>query len=102
MKRFIPAIVLTMGLFGASAALAGERTVTLAIENMTCASCPYIVKRSLTAIPGVANVAVSFEKKSATVTFDDTKTNADALTGATTKAGYPAKLAAAPPAAVTQ
>jgi mercuric ion binding protein len=102
MKRFIPAIVLTMSLFGAGVALAGEQTVTLVVENMTCASCPYIVKQSLTAIPGVTNVAVSFEEKSATVSFDDAKTTADALIDATTKAGYPAKLEAAPPAAVTQ
>jgi len=95
MKHIIPAFVLSMGLLGASAALAGEQTVTLDVENMTCASCPYIVKQSLAAIPGVTNVAVSFEKKSATVTFDDAKTTAEAFIGATTKAGYPAKLAAA-------
>lgn len=93
MNRFIP--FLMMGLFGASAALAEEQTVTLAVENMTCASCPYIVRRSLTAIPGVTNVAVSLEEKSATVSFDDTKTTADTLIGATTNAGYPAKLAVA-------
>ena len=101
MKRIIPAYILLMGLLGATTALAAERTVMLAVENMTCASCPYIVKQSLAAIPGVATVAVSFEEKSATVTFDDTKTSADALIGATTKAGYPAKLAAAKPV-VTQ
>jgi len=95
MKRYIPAIALTMGLFGANVALAGEQTVTLAVENMTCASCPYIVKHSLTEVPGVTNVAVSFEEKSATVSFDDAKTTTDALIGASTNAGYPAKLAAA-------
>jgi mercuric ion binding protein len=102
MKRFIPAFVLTMGLFGAGTAFAAEQTVTLAVANMTCASCPYIVKQLLTAIPGVTNVAVSFEKKSATVSFDDTQTTADALIGATTKAGYPAKLAEAPSRGATQ
>lgn len=95
MKHIFAAAILLTGLLGATTVLAAERTVTLAVENMTCASCPYIVKQSLTAIPGVVTVAVSFEEKSATVTFDDTKTNADALIGATTNAGYPAKLAAA-------
>lgn len=41
-----------------SAAFAAEKTVTLAVENMTCAACPYTVKRSLSAVPGVANVVV--------------------------------------------
>lgn len=101
MKRIFAAAILLTGLLGATTVLAAERTVTLAVENMTCASCPYIVKKSLAALPGVAGVAVSFEEESATVTFDDARTNADALIEATTKAGYPARLAAAKPA-VTQ
>lgn len=95
MRRPLSMAILTGVLLAAGPARAGEQTVTLAVENMTCASCPYIVKQSLAAVPGVTNVAVSFEKKSATVTFDDAKTTADALIGATTTAGYPAKLAAA-------
>ncbi|HKF64446.1 MAG TPA: mercuric transport protein periplasmic component, partial [Dongiaceae bacterium] len=35
---------------------------------------------------------VSFEQKTATVTYDDQKTAPDALTSATTQAGYPSKL----------
>ncbi len=89
MKRLLSLAVLTGGLLAADAVNAGEQTVTLAVENMTCASCPYIVKRSLAAVPGVSNAQVSFEMKSATVTFDDQKTNAAALTDATTKAGFP-------------
>jgi cation transport ATPase len=41
---------------------------------MYCASCPYIVKQSLTAVPGVKDVSVSFRNKTAIVTFDDTQT----------------------------
>ncbi len=92
MKRLLSLAVLTGGLFAADAVNAGEQTVTLAVENMTCASCPYIVKRSLAAVPGVSNAQVSFKTKSATVTFDDQKTNAAALTDATNKAGYPSQL----------
>lgn len=94
MKRIILITVLGVGLMISGTAFAAEKTVKLAVANMTCASCPYIVKQSLTAISGVTNVAVSFEEKSATVTFDDVKTTASTLIGATTKAGYPAKLAA--------
>ena len=57
---------------------------------MTCASCPYIVQPSMRAVPGVAKVTVSFEAKTATVTFDDAKTNPDAIAAASMNAGYPA------------
>jgi mercuric ion binding protein len=58
---------------------------------MYCAACPYIVKTSMEAVPGVVNVAVSFEAQTATVTFDDTKTTPDAIAAASTNAGYPAR-----------
>lgn len=91
MKRLLSSAVLAGGLLASGAAYAGQQTVTLAVENMTCASCPYIVKKSLAAVPGVHGAEVSFETKSATVTFDDQKTNVAALTDATTKAGYPSQ-----------
>jgi mercuric ion binding protein len=76
----------------ASTAFAGERTITFAVDNMTCASCPYIVKNSMAAVPGVEKVAVSFQAKTATVTFDDARTNADTIAAASMNAGYPAHL----------
>jgi periplasmic mercuric ion binding protein len=87
-KIVIPA-ALALGLAASSAAFAAERTVTLAVHNMYCAACPYTVKSSLQAVPGVKAVSVSFENKTAVVTFDDAKTNVKALTTATTNAGYP-------------
>ena len=73
-------------------AKAAERTVTLAVGNLFCASCPYIVKRTLARVPGVNSVDVSFKKKIAVVTFDDAKTNVAALTGATSGMGFPSTL----------
>lgn len=70
-------------------AIAGEKTVTLAVENMTCASCPYIVEQTLAGVPGVLRTDVSLEEKTAVVTFDDAKTDPAALTAATAGAGYP-------------
>jgi len=81
--------VVGVAVSAASGALAAERTVTLAVQNMYCAACPHIVKGSLQAVPGVENVAVSLQQKTATVTYDDAKTNVKALTAATTNAGYP-------------
>jgi mercuric ion binding protein len=91
MKKSLHALALIASVTAAPAAFAAERTVTFAVDNMTCASCPYIVKTSMAAVPGVTTVAVSFEAKSATVTFDDAKTNADAIAAASMNAGYPAR-----------
>jgi len=79
--------------FTIAPAFAGERTVMLAVENMTCATCPYIVKQTLAAVPGVIKVDVSFEDRTATVTFDDVETDVPALTAATAGNGYPSRLA---------
>ncbi|MEH2595013.1 mercuric ion binding protein [Bradyrhizobium sp. AZCC 1577] len=92
MNKTLSALAMIASLMTAPAAFAGERTVIFAVDNMTCASCPYIVKTSMTAVPGVAKVAVSFQAKTATVTFDDAKTNPDAIAAASVNAGYPAHL----------
>ncbi len=73
-------------------AAAGERTVTLQVDNMYCASCPYIVKQSLVAVPGVKGVSVSFRDKTAIVTFDGARTNVATLTDATFEMGYPSEV----------
>ena len=71
---------------------AATQTVTLAVPGMTCAACPITVKTALTKVDGVTKAEVSFENREATVTFDDTKTNALALTKATEDAGYPSSV----------
>jgi mercuric ion binding protein len=92
MKKTLSAFALIASLTTAPAAFAGERTISFAVDNMTCASCPYIVKTSMAAVLGVSKVAVSFQAKTATVTFDDAKTNSDAIAAASVNAGYPAHL----------
>lgn len=88
MTRLI-AVLLGFGLLASSSAMAAERTVTLAVKNMFCADCPFIVKKSLEAVPGVAKATVSFKDKTVIVTYDDGKANVKSLTDATTNAGYP-------------
>ena len=90
MKNSLGAFALIASVMTASTAFAGERTITFAVDNMTCASCPYIVKSSMEGVLGVAKVAVSFRAKTATVIFDDAKTNPDAIATASMNAGYPA------------
>jgi len=70
---------------------AAQRTATLRVENMYCPSCPYIVKRSLEAVPGVIAASVSLADKTAIVTFDPTRARVDQLVAATTAAGYPSR-----------
>ncbi len=91
MKKSLIGIALITFSLGLTPAFAGERIVTFAVENMTCASCPYIVKSSMAAVPGVTNVVVSFKSKSATVTFDDNKTGVEAIAAASTSAGFQAR-----------
>jgi mercuric ion binding protein len=77
------------GLAASSSVCAAEKTITLAVQHMTCAACPRTVKASLQRVPGVTDVVVSAEDETAVVTFDDSKAKVDALVKATTNAGYP-------------
>lgn len=89
MYRLLALAVLALCLAASTLASAAERTITLAVQNMFCAACPHTVKASLQRVPGVTKVVVSFEKKTAVVTYDDARANVKALTDATTNAGYP-------------
>ncbi|WFP50406.1 cation transporter [Methylomonas sp. EFPC3] len=69
-----------------------QQTVTLNIENMTCALCTVTIKKALQKVVGVQEVTVDYDSKTATVTFDSKKTDSAALIKATTDAGYPGSL----------
>lgn len=90
MKKLVALIALAATL--SAPAWAAIKTVTLSVPGMTCAACPITVKKALSRVAGVEKAEVSFEKREAVVTFDDAKTNADALTKATANAGYPATV----------
>ncbi len=92
MKKPLGAAAIALAILINSHALAAQRSVTLAVDGMTCASCPYIVKQTLARISGVNTVEVFFKEKKATVTFDDSKTNVAALTAATTNVGFPSRV----------
>ena len=89
MSKLLASAAIVVGVLASSTALAAEKTITLAVKNMYCAHCPFIVRKSLEAVPGVSKAVVSYEDKTAVVTYDDTRTDAAALTRATTEAGYP-------------
>ena len=91
MKKATLAIALMLA--GVSTAgLATTHTVTLAVPGMTCPTCPITIKKSLQKIDGVSGITSDVEKKTMTVTYDDTKTQPAMLTQATTDAGYPSTV----------
>lgn len=94
MKKFIAFFGLLAAL--SAPAWAATRTVTLSVPSMTCATCPLTVKRALQKVEGVIEARVTWEPKEAVVTFDDTRTNAQALTEATRNAGYPSNVKTQP------
>src|ERR1700674_4884479 len=97
MRRFTRRFVSLAALIAAGVAVAGpSQTATLAVENMTCGTCPIVVKKALERVPGVTSTSVDFEKKTATVTFDPDKATSAKLTQATTEAGFPSKVVSQP------
>src|SRR5262249_9536163 len=89
MSKLLASAAIAVSVLASSTALAAEKTITLAVKNMYCADCPFIVRKSLEAVPGVSKAVVSYKDKTAVVTYDDTKADVAALTRATTEAGYP-------------
>ncbi|MGI4843695.1 MAG: heavy-metal-associated domain-containing protein [Janthinobacterium lividum] len=77
------------GLLLAGSAVAGTtQTLTLDVQNMTCATCPITVKKALQQVPGVSDVKIDYERKTATVRVDPDKASAAMLTKATADAGF--------------
>lgn len=89
MNKLLALLALTVIVASASAA---TQTVTLFVPGMTCAACPITVKKSLSKVNGVSHVDVIFEKREASVTFDDAKVDIQQLTKATENAGYPSSI----------
>ncbi len=89
MKNFRNSIATVVAVLALAApAWASPKTVILNVPGMTCAACPITVKKALEKVSGVSKIGVRYEKKQVVVTFDDAKTNSDALVKATTDAGY--------------
>lgn len=88
-KKPLLALALTLGL--TAPARAAQREVTLSVPGMYCSVCPITVKKTLSQVDGVSRVALNYDKKQATMVFDDTKAKAGDLTWATEEAGYPSR-----------
>ena len=93
MNQLFSILMLTMI---AMPVMAATRTVTLSAPGMNCAACPITVKKALGNVPGFSRTEVNLDRREATVTFDDGRTNLEALTRATQDAGYPSTVAGRP------
>ena len=90
MKKLVALLALTVAL--SAPAWAATKTVTLSVPSMTCATCPITVKKALTKVSGVSKTDVNLDSREAKVTFDDAKTDVEALKRATKDAGYPSTV----------
>ena len=65
-----------------------DKSVTLPIEGMTCASCVNVLQKGLTKLPGVHESRVNLATEMATVTFDPALVSRDDLVGQVRRLGY--------------
>jgi len=71
----------------ATAAVA-NKTLTFAVEGMTCNGCENTVQEAVTKIEGVTSVKASHLDSTAVVSFDTTLTTTTIIGNAITEAGY--------------
>jgi copper ion binding protein len=67
------------------------QTITLNAPDISCDHCVATVEKTLGAVDGVAAVKADAETKDVNVTWDDEKTDLNAVSAALDEAGYPAK-----------
>lgn len=62
--------------------------ITLPIKGMHCASCVMKIEKGLRACEGVTDAMVNIATEKATVTFDESKTDAEKIKQAVRETGY--------------
>ena len=92
MKKLLVSAVFVSTVLLSTASYAAVKTIKLSVPGMTCASCPYIVKASISMLDGIKTVEATMADLSATVTFDDTLTSVDEIRQSTADVGYPSIL----------
>ncbi|HEY3419221.1 MAG TPA: heavy metal translocating P-type ATPase [Methanomassiliicoccales archaeon] len=66
----------------------GKRTASFGLTGMTCASCAQTISESLSGLEGIENANVNLATEKATVTYDPSKVNIEAMKKAVIDAGY--------------
>lgn len=72
---------------------AGQRTATMDVPGMDCATCPMHVKHALVDLGGVLTVNWDIARRQVEVVFDDAKISLEQITAATARAGFPTNSA---------
>lgn len=94
MKHFLLS-TLTIAVLSAPA-LAEERQVEIAVNELTCPSCSFIVASSMRGVPSVEIAEFEdgpeYGQGVYRVTYDDTETTIESIIGAVTANGYPAHV----------
>jgi periplasmic mercuric ion binding protein len=84
------AVLIAISFAISSAAFAAPQSIALNVATMVCGPDPHNIKQALQAVPGVIDVQISLESKTAMVSFDNEKSSVDALLQAVAGAGYAA------------
>ena len=94
MKHFLLS-TLTIAALSAPA-LAEERQVEIAVSELTCPSCSFIVASSMRGVPSVEIAEFEdgpeYGQGVYSVTYDDSVTTIESIIGAVTANGYPAHV----------
>jgi copper chaperone CopZ len=69
-----------------------NKTVKIKCTEMTCLGCKKKITESINTLDGIIKVNVNLKSKIITVTYDDSKTNAEKIVSAITDAGYESEL----------
>lgn len=72
--------------------VADTQNATLNVQNMSCATCPVVVRGVLLKMEGVDDVVVSMKDKTVVVTFDNGMVSTQDLVNVVSNSGFPAKL----------
>ena len=88
MKNVIAGFLLAAGL--STAALAAEKTETIQVSGWHCGGCAAKTESALKDVKGVTTVLADRNKKSVTVTYDDSKVKRADLEKAITDSGFSA------------
>ena len=64
------------------------KTVTVAIEGMSCTGCENTIQEAVAKIPGVTSIKASHLDSTAVVSFDSTKTTLAVIGKAVDESGY--------------
>lgn len=70
--------------------IVNEKTVVISLPSIQCGMCVKTIKKALGKVEGIIETKVDLENKSASITFDDSKTSVEKLVEAITTAGYDA------------